>query len=135
MGDWRGYGVHTVAMALRVFGPDVVRVADTGAPGARTVALDYGSSRRAIVDVREAANGYEALGWTFAVRAGDDQDYVVGRVTDFEGFYANLMRRTAAFFRTREVDMAVEEALAVVRVLQAAERSLSGDGQWVRAGG
>lgn len=129
MGNWSGYGIHTLAMALRVFGAGVRRVADTGVEGARTVALDYGEGRRAIVDVREAANGYEALGWTFTAKVGDR--YVGGQVTDFEGFYANLMRHTAAFFKSGTPDMPTEEALAAVKALEAADRSLASDGGWV----
>lgn len=129
MGVWSGYGVHTLALALRVMGPDVKRVADTGVPSARTVTLDYGDGRRGVVDVREAQNGYEALGWTFAGKVGDR--YVGAKVADYDGFYTNLMRRTAVFFKTQTVDMPIEEALAVVAILEAADRSQGLDGGWV----
>jgi predicted dehydrogenase len=129
MGVWSGYGVHTLALALRVMGPDVQRVADTGLATDRTVTLDYGDGRRGVVDVREAQNGYEALGWTFTGKVGER--YVGAKVADYDGFYTNLMRRTAGFFKTHTVDMPVEEALAVVAILEAADRSQNADGDWV----
>jgi predicted dehydrogenase len=130
MGTWKIYGIHTLTMALRVFGPDVKRVINTGTATASTVTLDYGDDRRAVVDVREAANGYEALGWTFNAKVGDN--YVGGRVTDFEGFYLNLMRQTCAFFKSGGTsDMDAAEALANVAVLEAGEQSLASGGVWV----
>jgi predicted dehydrogenase len=130
MGTWKIYGIHTLTMALRVFGPDVKRVLNSGTATASTVTLDYGNDRRAVVDVREAANGYEALGWTFNAKVGDN--YVGGRVTDFDGFYLNLMRQCCAFFKSGgKADMDVAEALANVAVLEAGERSLAAGGVWV----
>ena len=131
MGVWSGYGVHTVTMALRVFGPDVKRVIDTGTPTARTVTLDYGDGRRAVVDVREASNGYEALGWSFIAKTGSE--YVGAKIADYDGFYANLMRRACAFFKTGEPDMPLSEALATISVLEAADRSQACGGVWVDA--
>lgn len=129
MGTWKIYGVHTTALALRVFGPGVKRVINTGAATACTVTLDYGGDRRAVVDVREASNGYEALGWAFTAKVGDN--YVGARVTDHEGFYLNLMLRTCAFLKSENPDMPVSEALATVAVLESAERSLASGGVWV----
>ncbi len=129
MGTWTVYGVHTVAMALRVFGPGVKRVIDTGTPTAHTVTLDYGNNRRAVVDVREAANGYEALGWTFTAKTGDK--YRGAHVVDHEGFYMNLMRRTCAFFKSGKPDMPVSEAPATVAVLESAAKSHAAGGAWV----
>src|SRR5205085_8186047 len=126
MGVWSGYGVHPRALALRVMGPDVRRIADTGTAMDRTVTLDYGGGRRAVVDVRDAVNGYESLGWTFTAKVGDR--YVGAKVADYDGFYTNLMRRTAGFFKTSSVDMPLEEALAVVAILEAADRSQETDG-------
>jgi predicted dehydrogenase len=128
MGTWKIYGVHTTTLALRVFGPEVKRLIHTGTETASTVTLDYGGDRRAVIDVREAANGYEALGWEFTAKVGDK--YVGGKVTDFDGFYVNLMRQTCAFLKTGQSDMSIDEALATVEVLESGERSRTAGGVW-----
>jgi predicted dehydrogenase len=132
LSTWHLYGVHTLAMALRIMGHEVKRLIDTGTPTARTVTLDYGAGRRAVVDVRRAANEWDVFGWSFAARVGDR--YVAAKIADYDGFYANLMRRACAFFQTGESDMPVEEALAVVGVLEGADRSQQTGGAWVTPG-
>ena len=129
MGRWEGYGIHTLSIVLRIMGHKVDRLIDTGTKTARTIALDYGEGRRAALDVRTAANEYHEFPWTFGARIGDR--YVSGTVKDFDGFYANLMRRTAQFFKTRESDMPIDQALAAVAILEGAERSRSDGGTWI----
>lgn len=129
MGKWAGYGVHTLAMSLRVMGLGVKRIIDTGTPTGRNVTLDFGDGRKANLDVRHAANEWDHFGWSFAAKIGDK--YVGAKIADFEGFYANLMRRMAAFFRTGRSDMDIAEALCTVRLLQAADESQVRGGDWV----
>jgi hypothetical protein len=129
MGKWEGYGIHTLSIALRLMGHKVQRVIDTGTKTARAVTLDYGDGRRALLDVRTAANEYHEFPWTFGARVGER--YVSGQVKDFDGFYANLMRRAAAFFKAGVADMAVEEALTAVAVLESAEKSRAAGGEWI----
>src|SRR5207245_2163290 len=119
MGHWSGYGVHTLSMVLRIMGHEVERIIDTGTKTARTVTLDYGSGRRAIVDLRTALNEWDEFGWTFGARIEDR--YITKTISDFDGFYANLMRRATAFFRTGESDMPIEEALTAVTILEGAD--------------
>lgn len=130
MGKWSGYGVHTISMALRVMGCDAKRIIDTGTVTGRNVTLDYGDGRRATLDVRHAANEWDHFGWSFAAKVGDK--YVGAKVVDFDGFYANLMRRAAAFFRTGQPDMDIEEAVWTVRLLRGAEASQELGGGWVK---
>jgi len=128
MGDWAGYGVHTLSLAFAALGGDVEAVADTGGGGTAAVTLRYRDGRRAHLDVRECANGYEALGWTFGYRVGDR--YHVGTVSDYDGFYANLMRRAVGFCRSGEAPVSPREMRAVVGVLEAAAQSRERDGAW-----
>jgi predicted dehydrogenase len=128
MGNWSGYGIHTLAPALRMMGHGVKRVIDTGIPGASAITLDYGD-RRANLEVREAKNGYEFFSWTFGAKVGDS--YVGGTVKKYDEFYANLMKHSAGFFKTGKVDMPMEEALAAVAILEAGEKS---KGEWVKVG-
>lgn len=127
--DWNNYAVHTLAIALRVMGPNVKRVIDTGKTDARTVTLDYGDGKRAVVDVRRAENESEYFGWSFAARQGNA--YVGAEITDHGAFYGNLMAQVLQFFRTRQTDMPIEAAVATVAVIEAANASLSRGGEWV----
>jgi predicted dehydrogenase len=129
LSQWDDYGVHTLAMALRILGHDVRRLIDTGTKTARVVTLDYRDGKRAVVDVRTAVNEWQTLGWSFAARVGDH--YVAETIKDFDGFYTNLMRRAASFFKLGRSDMPVEEALMVVAILEGANRSLKTGGEWV----
>jgi predicted dehydrogenase len=129
MGKWAGYGVHTLSMALRVMGCGVQRMIDTGTADGRNVTLDFGGGKKATLDVRHAANEWDHFGWSFAAKVGDK--YVGAKIADFEGFYANLMRRMAAFFRSGQADMPIEEALWTVRLLRGAEESQAKGGEWI----
>ena len=129
MGKWNGYGIHTLSLALRVMGGQVKRLIDTGTRTARTVTLDYGNDRKAALDVRTAHNEYHEFPWTFGGRVGDR--YVAGTVKDFDGFYANLMTRSARFVKTRETDMPIHEALAAVAILEGVDRSREAGGKWL----
>jgi hypothetical protein len=56
MGDWDGYGVHTVALVMGSQGHDVKRVINTGTAKSALVTLDYGGGKRASIEVRASAN-------------------------------------------------------------------------------
>jgi len=129
MGAWDGYGVHTVSMALRVMGDGVKRLIDTGTKTARSVTLDYGSDRRALIDVRTASNEWHEFNWRFAFKVGDR--YVSADIKDYDGFYANLMREAAAFFRTGKASVPIHQTLTTVAILEIANRSLASQGVWV----
>jgi predicted dehydrogenase len=131
MGEWEGYGVHTLSLALRALGPEAqpARLIDTGRDGAACVTLETSDGRRAWIDVRAAANQWEVFPWTFGFRAGDR--YVTGAVQDYDGFYANLMRQAIRFFRTGESPVTAEEMLSVVAILGGASHSRAQGGAWI----
>lgn len=128
MGEWDGYGVHTLSMVLAGMGAEVSRVIDTGAGGTASVTLEYADGRRGYVEVRAAENMWEALPWSFGFRTGDQ--YTTGAIADFDGFYANLMRRAVEFFKTGRSPVSEAEMLTVVRILEAANRSRAEGGAW-----
>lgn len=132
MGGWSGYGIHSVSPVVRAMGGAVRRLIDVGGPDARVVAIDYGDGRRATIDVRNCANGYEALPWELGIRVGDRYRRV--QVKDFESFYANQLRAVLEFFRTGEPDISLDDALGVVAILEGAERSQKAGGVWVDIG-
>jgi predicted dehydrogenase len=129
MGVWDHYGVHTLSLVIGALGGDATRLIDTGVENTASLTLDYREGRRGWVDVRSAANQWEALPWTFGFRVGDR--YVTGTVTDHDGFYSNLMRRAVQFFRTGESPVSVREMLQVVGILEGANRSRAQGGEWV----
>lgn len=129
LSTWSLYGVHTLSMVMRIMGHGVRRLVDTGTPTARTVTLDYGDGKRAVVDVRTAANEWDMFGWRFAARTGDR--YVGATIADYDGFYTNLMRNVAGFFTTGQPAVSAAEAVTVVKVLEGADQSLQAGGAWV----
>ncbi|MEP6756902.1 MAG: hypothetical protein ABJA67_15465 [Chthonomonadales bacterium] len=130
MGKWGTYGVHTLCLAMRTMGHNVVRLIDTGTEKSRTIVLEFADGRRASLDVRFAANQGDFCPWTFAAKHGDN--YIGATVGDHEGFYHNLMRNVCGFFKSGKVDMSVEEALSTVQCLEAAETSRKAGGVWVK---
>lgn len=127
--DWNRYGIHTIAIALRFLGPKIRRVIDTGCENARTVTLDLGDERRAVLDVRHAANETEFFNWKFAARSGDS--YVGAAITDVGAFYRNLLNRVLDFCESGVSDMEIEEAFAAVAILEGANKSREKGGVWV----
>lgn len=129
MGEWGGYGVHTLAMVLAAMGAEVARLIDTGTETASSVTLEYRDGRRASVEVRAAENMWDVLPWSFGYRVG--KQYRTGTISDFDGFYANLMRQAVEFFRTGVSPVSEAEMPTVVRVLEAAGQSRAAGGEWV----
>jgi len=130
MGEWKNYGLHTLAMALRVMRPGTRRLVDTGTESSRVVTLEYGDGRRAFVIVRSSQNMWELFPWTVGIRLSDEK-YLHAIIKDYDGFYANLMRRIVEFFRTGVPPFPSELAMELVAVLENADKSLQSGGQWV----
>ncbi|MDE2125639.1 MAG: Gfo/Idh/MocA family oxidoreductase [Armatimonadetes bacterium] len=129
MGKWQGYGIHSVSPIVRGMGGGAMRLADTGTPESRLIALDYGG-RRATIEVHDCENGYELFSWQFGIRRG--RQFRTGEVRKYDAFYANQLEAVVRFFQTHEPDMPVVDALAVVAILEAADQSQSKDGAWVK---
>lgn len=129
MGRWRMYyGVHTIALALRAFGPHIKRLCDTGTELDRAVVLDDGA-RRCLITCHPAENQADVFPWEVGVRVGDKFDRAV--VTDWDQFYKNLVVEYLKFFETKESPISLEEQFATVVVEHAAEDSRNKGGQWV----
>jgi hypothetical protein len=130
MGEWKNYGLHTLSMALRIMGPGIRRVIDTGTPSSRVVTLDYGDGRRAFVTVRSAENMWEIFPWQLGIRLSPEK-FLCATIKDYDGFYANLMKSNLQFFRTGKGGFPGELAMELVSVLEAADKSQSSGGQWI----
>ena len=127
-GPLRGYGCHTVAPALRLFGSRAKRLIDTGRNGTRLITLDDGT-RRAFIEMHEAENQAEISPWQMGALAG--KRYEVVTITKYDEFYANLMKEAVKFFKTRQSSISPEEQLLGVAVECAADDSASKGGAWV----
>ncbi len=133
MGVWDGYGVHTLSLVVGALGADATRLINTGTVDSTSLTIDYADGRRAWVDVRSAANMWEALPWGFGVKANDK--YTVDTVKDYDGFYTNLMKEAVKFFRTGESPVSVKEMLKVVAILEGTNASREQGGVWLPVGG
>ncbi|MCS7308739.1 MAG: Gfo/Idh/MocA family oxidoreductase [Armatimonadetes bacterium] len=129
MGEWMGYGVHTIALVIGLMGTGVTRVADVGTPSSRFLAMEYADGRRATVEVRDCENMWNVFSWTFGAKVGNI--YYVETVKDYNGFYLNLMKMVVRFFKTGESPVSLQEALEIVRLLEASNRSQQAGGAWV----
>ncbi|MCX7020152.1 MAG: Gfo/Idh/MocA family oxidoreductase [bacterium] len=130
-GKWRGYSIHTIAPALRLFGWNVKRLIDTGTGSTRFVTLDDGS-RRATIEVRESENQDQATPWQFGILVGNR--YEVCAISQFEAFYVNLLKEVVEFCATGKSPISIEEQLMVVTVESAADESLAQDNAWITVG-
>ncbi|MBX7244763.1 MAG: Gfo/Idh/MocA family oxidoreductase [Candidatus Sumerlaeaceae bacterium] len=128
-GRWHGYGVHTIAPALRLIGGNVSRLCDTGTAGASVVTIEDAAGRRALIEVREADNQQEASPWQIGALAAGR--YETATITKFAEFYKNLMAQVTAFFATGKSPISVEEQLATVAIETAADESRAAGGKWV----
>ncbi len=128
LGKWNGYGVHTITMALRLFGSRVTRVIDTGTDEARYVTIDDGT-RRAVIEVRVSENQYEATPWQ--VGALVSNKYETATIARFDQFYQNLMQEALEFFRSGISPVSMDEMIMTIAIEKAAELSMANGGVWV----
>lgn len=129
MGDWAGYGIHSVAPVIRAMGSDIQRITDTGNEDTRIVTVDYGGGRKALIEVRNCDDGYGLFPWRFGIREG--KKVHVGQMVDGASLYDNMIRTAIKFFRTGQSDMSVKDMLAHVAVLETAQKSQDQGGVWL----
>jgi hypothetical protein len=128
LGKWHGYSVHTITMAMRLFGSKVLRVIDTGSDEARSVTLDDGH-RRCNIDVRVSENQSASTPWQVGCLVSGK--YETATITRFDQFYTNLMQEVVEFFRTGTSPISMDEMIMTVAIEKAADLSLAEGGHWV----
>ena len=110
------YGVHAFEMLERAMGRGA-RSVRALRDGAGTVAVvDYGERRRGVVELTEGAYVYGG-----AVRAERDG---AAFAVDMSRAYTELLRAIGAFLRGGPAPAAPEEALEILALLEATDRSL-----------
>lgn len=130
MGEWKNYGLHTLSMALRVMGPGIERLIDTGTDDSRMVTLEYADGRKGFVTVRWSDNLYGDFPWVLGIRLSHDK-FLQATIKDYDGFYTNLLRRVIEFFKTGQPPFPGELAMELVAVLESADKSKASGNQWV----
>ncbi len=129
MGEWMGYGVHTLSLVVALMGTGAARVADVGTGTGRVVAIEYADGRRATVEVRDCENMWNVFPWVFGAKVGNT--YHVETVKDYNGFYRNLMAMAVRFLKSGASPVSPQEALEIVGILNAANHSQQAGGAWV----
>lgn len=113
-GDWSRYGVHTVAMALRVIQSPVTKIESWTTAHVKNVQLGFENGRQASLSVVSGKNASAAFPWRFALREGDE--YRHGSVARFDEFYRRQIAFTLQSFESGE-SMTSSEMLDTVRIL------------------
>jgi predicted dehydrogenase len=109
------YGVHAVEMLQRAMGVGAVAVSARRDASGVVVAVDYGDRRRGVAELTTGA-------WIYggALRNGGT---AVSFAVDSAGFYTAQLREVERFLRGGEPVATLDDALEVLAMLDAAERS------------
>ncbi|MDG0793584.1 hypothetical protein OMP38_24180 [Cohnella ginsengisoli] len=119
------YGIHLAEMLFALLGPDCLTVRAERCDEFDRIVGEWADGRTgtAICKRPEAGYIYEA-----EVRIGDEA-MALALDPDFKDHYARLIADAASFFDTGIAPVPVEETLAIVRFLDAAEISLNAGGR------
>lgn len=133
MGEWEHYGMHTVSLAMAICQEPVCRIINTGSGQAAVVTVEYAGGDRALIEVRSAANQWEAFPWLIGFQNGEN--CVTRTIKDFDAFYSNLMEHALDFFETGKSPISEAEILRVVSIMEGASRSREAGGVWIELPG
>jgi predicted dehydrogenase len=110
------YGVHAFEMLEKAIGKGSASVT-VRADGAGVVAIvDYPDRKRGVVELTKGA-------WIYGGTLRDSKAAISYSVAS-GNLYVNIMREVEKFFRTGEASFSIEDAVEVMAMLDAAERSL-----------
>ncbi len=109
------YGVHVFEMIQRALGSGAKTVRITRADDTVTGTVEYADGRRARADLPSKSYG--------GVLKNESGTEVRFEVAPGSTFYDELVKQVARFFRTGEPPVAASDALEVMGMLDAAERS------------
>lgn len=113
------YGVHPCELLHTVLGPGVRSVRNCGAPGQNHVFLDYADGRSGVLIVRED------LAYTFRLTLLGTEGSAHLVIADAGAFYRNMLEQFIVMVRTGEMPIPAASTLEIIRILDAAARSLA----------
>ncbi len=120
------YGVHTVEMLFRAFGPGARRVQAISNERFDVITAEWADGRMATIRGHRAGN--TEFGGVIH-RPATSVPFRIG--TGKVPFYASLLRAIAGFVTTGHSPVALAESVEIVRFLEAANLSQERAGQWV----
>lgn len=127
------YAIHTVAMGMRIMGPGLTRVIDTGTNEEARITAEFGD-RKLFAHVVMAENSYQVFPWTFSAFCPSAQAScgfvcVAGQAAG--GHFENLIRTVAKFLADGQGYVSEAEMLDTVALLELAEASRRANGVWL----
>lgn len=127
------YAIHTVSLGMRILGPGLTRVIDTGTNEEACITAEFGA-RKMFAHVVMSENSVHVFPWSFSAFCASDKAScgficVAGKVSG--GFFENLIRATCEFLRTGKSPMTTAEMIDTVAVLDLAEQSRKAGGVWL----
>ncbi|OYN91982.1 Gfo/Idh/MocA family oxidoreductase [Parenemella sanctibonifatiensis] len=125
-GKWDHYGIHSVAVLLRMVGTQVRRVRNIGREGAALVAVDLGE-RWGSLDCRVGAERQ----WSGGFKAVGAEEYTKVDVVNPGGFYTNMVSWFTDFLRGEAPAHDRADLMAPVAIIEGAQLSAAQDGAWV----
>ncbi len=109
------YGVHAVEMLQRAMGSGAVAVTARRDASGVTAIVDYADRRRGVVELTEGA-------WVYGGVLRDSQNAAPFSV-EAGAFYTAALREVERFFRGGEPSATLDDAMEVLAILDATERS------------
>ncbi|MCE5323279.1 Gfo/Idh/MocA family oxidoreductase [bacterium] len=109
------YGVHAFEMLQRAIGSGAVSVQSANTSTGVVCTVDYDDGRRGVV---ELTKGY----WTYG-GCLRDKEHAVSYTVDMSKSYTSLLQKVQAFFNGTEQPATMDDALEIMALLDAAEKS------------
>lgn len=117
------YGIHPLELGLSIMGSGVVSVQNIGEEEQDVVKIKYADRRILMLLVSRTIS----FGFEITFYGTEGRERIV--ISDGAAFYANQLRMIAKMVREKKAPVPIEEALEVIRVLEAGKESLAQGGK------
>lgn len=117
------YGIHPLELGLSIMGSGVVSVQNIGEEEQDVVKIKYEDRRILVLLVSRAIS----FGFEITLYGTEGRERIV--VSDGTAFYANQLRLIAQMVREKKAPVPIENALEVIRILEAGKKSLAQGGK------
>ncbi|MEN6356168.1 MAG: Gfo/Idh/MocA family oxidoreductase [Armatimonadota bacterium] len=109
------YGVHAFEMLQRAIGSGAVSVQSANTSTGVVCTVDYDDGRRGVVELTEGS-------WIYG-GCLRDKEHAVSYSVDMSKAYTSMLRKVEAFFKGTEQPATLDDALEIMALLDAAEKS------------
>ncbi len=128
-GHWHPYAVHTITLALPIFGTDCDRIINTGTLDAPNVTIADGDRRCNIQIFWGPKNHCQAAPWQ--IGAIQDDQVILETVDPNIDYYPALMKEVVKFLKTGVSPISEREMLLVSIIDELGEKSREMGGVWL----